>query len=112
MGVAIRNKTPQTFNDVLIEITTTIPQNVRVTSTKTNLGTFEWQRHTLHTTHVIGKGQWKINSLSGYARARLSFIVGFNAPIVGDEVLVEAKIVSSHPEALSVEQTKTVTIVK
>ena len=111
LGVAIRNKTPQSFGEVVINVSINIPQHARITSTKASVGTFEWTAHQVYGDTVTGHGQWTIPHLAAYARARVSFVAELIDAEVNDQVTVRAHLASSHPVALSVDQTSIVTVV-
>ena len=112
MAIGIRNKTPNTYKNVVIEAVVTIPHNTRVHSTTASIGTFEWTTQSIHGDDVTGRVTWSIEELASYADVRLQFKVDLNEAKVGDDVAVRSYVVSSQPTAWSVEQTKTVIVVR
>ena len=112
MAIAIRNRTPQPYEDVVIEVDASIPAHARISSSTVRIGTFEWSEHSVHGTTVKGRGQWTIPQLAAKDYQRLTFDVELSEPAVNDEIVITTNVVSSHPAALVVEKTKTVTVVQ
>jgi len=112
MSITIRNRTPQTFKDVVINIDAVIPPHARVFDSKASIGTIEWLHHSTHATHVAGHGQWHITRLTGNKYLRLSFKVLLSHAVVDDTVTITTSVDSAQPAALAAEQTKIITIVE
>ena len=112
MAVAIRNRTPQPYEDIVIEVDASIPAHARISSSTVRIGTFEWSEPSVHGTTLTGRGKWTIPQLTAKEYQRLTFDVELNEPAVNDEIVITTNVVSSHPAALVVEKTKTVTVVQ